>query len=160
MWIFRACSYKSVWKHRGLTYFACGDVDFFFFGVVLWSYLFVLGSWNWNWTQASINDAGLNWRKEDLLPNEMTKRRWCQNWEELYPSRMMAWINKTMIMRKYPLESGRWLDAGNGFFLLFWNSNENEHTQWEREREIVLYAKEEIWWVCVEVSSYVRTYVG
>ena len=48
---------------------ASGGDDFFFFEVVLWSYLFVLGNFSWNWARANIIDAGLNWRIVDLLPN-------------------------------------------------------------------------------------------
>ena len=52
---------------------ASGGDDFFFFGVVLWSYLFVLGNFSWNCARANIIDAGLNWRIVDHLPNGETR---------------------------------------------------------------------------------------
>ena len=62
---------------------ATASGDDFFFGVVLWSYLFVLGNWNWDWARASINGVDLNWWKEDLLPNGVTKGGDARNGEEL-----------------------------------------------------------------------------
>ena len=128
VWILRGCSYISVWLHRGLTYFACGDVDFFFFGVVLWSYLFVLGNWNWNWLRLALmtlvwiggkkTSCRMEWQKggDARIERNYILREW---WRGLI---ILWWWGSI------PLESGRWLDAGGGFFL-FWNSNENEHTQ-------------------------------
>ena len=71
---------------------------------------------------------------------------------ELNPSRMMTWTINTMTMRKYPI--GKWMMTGcRRWNFLFWNSNENEHTQraiCRRGNKMRLCGR----------SKSVRTYVG
>ena len=44
-----------------------GGGDIICLGVILPSYVFVLGERKWNWAPTAINDAGLHLQKEDLL---------------------------------------------------------------------------------------------
>ena len=107
---------------------------------------------------------------------EWQNRRWCQNWEEIYPSRKMTRTNNTMVMEKDCSGSldaryarwrctkckhkwerwiigTTWMMTGKWREMDFsWKSSENKHKESERGG----YAKEEIWWCClIEVSKFI-----